>query len=122
MRSHDDARQFPCRSDRALLVAWLKDRAAWVLAAYPAAVFVYFQVQTMGEEGSLREVHAYLPSMSIALSFSLDGLSMLFGGLRPVGKGRRDAQVKGLLRRSPIAERSLLSLRSRVGGWISSVG
>lgn len=64
-----------------LLIAWLKDRAAWILAAYPAAVFVVLQVQSdqlVGGE-SIREVHAFLPSMSVSLSLVLDGLSMLFG-------------------------------------------
>ena len=64
-----------------LLFAWLKDRAAWLLAAYPATVFVALQVQSsqlVGAE-SIREVHAFLPSMSVSLSFVLDGLSILFG-------------------------------------------
>ena len=64
-----------------ILFAWLKDRAAWLLAAYPAAVFVYLQVQTgqVVDGGSVREVHSLLPSMSISLSMTLDGLSILFG-------------------------------------------
>jgi multicomponent Na+:H+ antiporter subunit A len=69
----------------AALAPWLytvlKQRTGWVLAVYPLAVFVLLEVFSgrVADGNRVTEVHEYLPSMGISLSFALDGLSLLFG-------------------------------------------
>ena len=69
----------------AALAPWLhgmlKERTGWVLAVYPLTVFIILEVMSgrLGNGDRTIEVHDYLPSMGISLSFALDGLSLLFG-------------------------------------------
>jgi multicomponent Na+:H+ antiporter subunit A len=64
-----------------ILFVWLKHRAGWVLAIYPAVFFLYLQSMTgqVVDGANVRETHDLFPSMGISLSVSVDGLSLLFG-------------------------------------------
>ena len=57
----------------------LRDRAGWVVAAVPAAIFAYFANFLGGlPEGGYRTGFAWAPSFGLGLSFRVDGLSLLF--------------------------------------------
>ena len=68
----------------ALAAPWLhriaRKTSGWVLALFPLALTVYFAGQISGvAAGEVLAVSAdWVPSLGIALSFSLDGLSLLF--------------------------------------------
>ncbi len=56
-------------------------RVGWILAALPAGLFVYFAqyLNTIGHGDAVRESTPWVPALGgINLSFSLDGLSLLF--------------------------------------------
>ena len=55
-------------------------RAGWLLALLPLAAFIYFAAQVPAVVGgeTLQLGLAWVPSLGIALSFQLDGLSLLF--------------------------------------------
>jgi multicomponent Na+:H+ antiporter subunit A len=56
------------------------DKAGWLLALLPAALFVYFLgwiPETAGGEAVVVH-HAWIPGLDINLSFLVDGLSLLF--------------------------------------------
>ncbi len=59
------------------VMAW---RAAWVLAAFPAAIFVYFAgfVQKVAEHGAITGGFNWVPQFDVTYSWLLDGLSLTF--------------------------------------------
>lgn len=62
------------------LKRFLGYRAGWILAILPASIFVYFigqYDQVMAARG-IYEIHSWIPSLGINLSFYLDGISLLF--------------------------------------------
>lgn len=63
-----------------LLHRRLPRAAGWLLAGLPAGLFAYFLGQLPAISGGQRvaESHSWLPGLGVALSFSLDGLSLLF--------------------------------------------
>ncbi|KAF7598974.1 MAG: NADH-quinone oxidoreductase subunit I [Candidatus Dactylopiibacterium carminicum] len=63
-----------------LLAKRLDQRAAWLLALAPLAAFLWFvaQVPQIASGVPLRESLAWVPALGVSLSFSLDGLSLLF--------------------------------------------
>ncbi|HRA81957.1 MAG TPA: proton-conducting transporter membrane subunit, partial [Thauera sp.] len=58
----------------------LHERAAWVLALAPFAVFAYFvwRIPEIAAGGIIAQSHAWVPALDVTLSFRLDGLSLLF--------------------------------------------
>jgi len=62
------------------LTRWLGERAAWVLAVAPLAVFGHFVslVPEIASGSTLLESHVWVPALEVGLSFRLDGLSLLF--------------------------------------------
>jgi multicomponent Na+:H+ antiporter subunit A len=58
------------------LVRLSRRAAGWLLALLPAALTVYFIGLSGGAPWT--EVHAWVPSLGVSLSFYLDGLSLLF--------------------------------------------
>ncbi len=62
------------------LTRLLGDRAGWVLALLPAALFVYFLSWIPLTAGGAAEVvhYSWIPGLDINLSFLVDGLSLLF--------------------------------------------
>ncbi len=60
--------------------AGLRSGAGWVLAVLPAALLVYFTgfVGPVANGEVLRESLAWLPSLGVTLSFTVDGLSLVF--------------------------------------------
>jgi multicomponent Na+:H+ antiporter subunit A len=61
-----------------LLVSRLGDRAAFVLALVPAALFAWAMSDLGAAYPGRVETTAWVPGLSIGLSFHLDGLSLLF--------------------------------------------
>ena len=63
-----------------LIVRWANRAAGWVLAAGPAALFVWFStyVAPVRAGAVIRESTAWVPSLDVKASFVLDGLSLLF--------------------------------------------
>ncbi len=57
-----------------------KQATGWVLGLLPLAVFAYFaqQIGPVADGTPIRQVHAWVPSLDLTLSFYLDGLSLLF--------------------------------------------
>lgn len=68
----------------ALLAPWihraLPRAAAWLLALLPLGLTAYFlgRAGAVAEGDVLRSFHPWVPSLGVALSFTLDGLSLLF--------------------------------------------
>ncbi len=68
----------------ALLAPWIHRLArpvsGWVIAVLPIGLFFYFVLLAarIAREESIRHSHAWVPSLGINLSFSADGLSILF--------------------------------------------
>ncbi|MCK8517099.1 putative monovalent cation/H+ antiporter subunit A [Methylonatrum kenyense] len=56
------------------------DRAGWLLAALPAALFVYFLgfLPTVNESGAQVIHYPWIPDLDVNFSFLVDGLSLLF--------------------------------------------
>ncbi len=56
------------------------DKAGWLLALLPAALFVYFLgfVPTVNESGAQVIHYPWIPALDVNLSFLVDGLSLLF--------------------------------------------
>jgi multicomponent Na+:H+ antiporter subunit A len=54
--------------------------AGWLLALLPLALAIWFLTHVPGAAHGdvVRSVHDWVPSLGITLSFSLDGLSLLF--------------------------------------------
>lgn len=68
----------------ALAAPWIhrlgRSATGWILAAVPAALFAYF-VNLAGPVARgevIRQSHAWIPSLGVSLSFTADGLSVLF--------------------------------------------
>ena len=63
-----------------LLTRLLGERAGWLLALVPLAVFGHFisQLSTVAAGTALTETLAWIPALGIGLSLRLDGLSLLF--------------------------------------------
>ncbi|MDO9596578.1 MAG: proton-conducting transporter membrane subunit [Azoarcus sp.] len=59
----------------------LDARAGWLLALAPLAGFVWMltQLPVVSSGGVVLESYAWVPALDVALSFRLDGLSLLFG-------------------------------------------
>ncbi len=58
----------------------LGPRTAWVMAAIPAGLLIWFgtQLPPLLQTDALRSVTPWVPGLNVNLSFRLDGLSMLF--------------------------------------------
>ena len=63
-----------------LLTRLLGERAGWLLALVPLAVFGHFvsQLSTVAAGTALTETLAWIPALGIGLTLRLDGLSLLF--------------------------------------------
>ncbi|MBI2088067.1 MAG: NADH-quinone oxidoreductase subunit L, partial [Deltaproteobacteria bacterium] len=68
----------------ALLAPWIdrvgRGRTGWIIAVLPATLFAYFAtfVASIRNGEVIRQSHAWIPSLGIDLSFTADGLSVLF--------------------------------------------
>ncbi len=60
-----------------------KPLGGWVLAALPAAIFVYFaqMIPQIAHGETVRQVIDWVPSFGVSLSFYVDGLSLIFAML-----------------------------------------
>ncbi|HWG90440.1 MAG TPA: putative monovalent cation/H+ antiporter subunit A [Candidatus Thermoplasmatota archaeon] len=63
-----------------LLVKAARGAVGWVIALLPAAILAYLLTHgpTIAGGGAIHETHAWVPGLGISLSFTLDGLSLLF--------------------------------------------
>lgn len=63
-----------------LLVGRLKQNAAWVLAAAPAAIFIYMlaHLGAVSEGATIAGGFAWIPSIGVDFSWYIDGLSLTF--------------------------------------------
>lgn len=55
-------------------------RSAWIFSLLPLAIFLYLllHLPTVTNGGTIRQIHTWVPTLSVNLSFYLDGLSLLF--------------------------------------------
>ncbi len=58
----------------------LKSKASYFLGLLPLSLFLYYlaQISAVKQLGSVSQKHLWVPSLGVELSFSLDGLSLLF--------------------------------------------
>ncbi|MFK7901554.1 MAG: proton-conducting transporter membrane subunit, partial [Nitratireductor sp.] len=63
-----------------VLVRFLKEKAAWVLALFPAAIFVHLlsYVEKVADGGVVTGGIIWIPSLNANLTYFLDGLSLTF--------------------------------------------
>lgn len=64
-----------------ILFKWLKYKASYVLALVPLGFFTYLLINStaVADGGNIQEKYQWLDGLGIHFSFSMDGLSLLFG-------------------------------------------
>ena len=95
-----------------VLVRALGDRAAWVIAIVPAAIFGYLtsRVPEIAAGAVVREEVRWAKAVGVRLAFALDGLSLVFGLL-----------ITGLGAHVVIYTGGYFRCRGRAGGFLAAL-